>query len=116
VLTNKAIIMVQMFEVFRLLAALLAGSLIGFAFGTVQERALRRNQQRQASGELKNEWGVMSGSMKRVVWLMLALILVQVVCPLLFRDGTQWWVSGGVVVGYGMILFRRLRFKKSGSL
>jgi hypothetical protein len=32
-----------------------------------------------------------------------------VVCPLLFRDGTQWWVSGGVVAGYGWTLFQQLQ-------
>jgi hypothetical protein len=98
----------QMFELLRAFAGLLAGGLIGFGFGLVQERALRRNQQRAQAGQLNNGWTVMPGSMTRVAWLMIALVLVQVVCPLLFRDGTQWWVSGGVVLGYGMVLFRRL--------
>ena len=105
--------MLQMLEVLRLIAGLLAGSLIGFGFGLFQQRALRRNQQQQQSGQLNNGWAVMPGSMKRVAWLMIALIIVQVVCPLLFRDGTQWWVSGGVVLGYGFVLFRRLKLKKS---
>jgi len=35
--------------------------------------------------------------------------VVQLICPLLFTDGTQWVVSGGVVFGYGWTLFRRLR-------
>jgi len=47
--------------------------------------------------------------MKRVAYLLVALVLVQIVCPLLFIDGSQWWVSGGVVVGYGALLFRQLR-------
>ena len=104
--------MIQMMEVLKLIGALIAGGIIGFAFGTIQERALRRNEQRQAKGELKNEWGVMSGSAKRVIWLMVALIGVQLLCPLLFKDGTQWWVSGGVVFGYGLVLFRRLTAKR----
>ena len=99
----------QMMATLKLIAALLAGGVIGFVFGTIQERALRRNEQRQARGELKSEWGVMSGSAKRVIWLMIALVLVQVLCPLLFKDGTQWWVSGGVVLGYGVILFSRIQ-------
>src|SRR5437588_9281130 len=105
----------QMLDVLRLMAGLLAGGVIGFAFGLVQEKALRRNEQRQQSGNLKNGWMVMPGSMKRVAWLMIALVVVQVVCPLLFRNGTQWWVSGGVVAGYGIVLFRRLKLKKSGG-
>ncbi len=104
--------MIQMIEVLKLIAALTAGGVIGFAFGAIQERALRRNEQRQAKGELKSEWGVMSGSAKRVVWLMIALIGVQVLCPLLFKGGTQWWVSGGVVAGYGLVLYRRLTAKR----
>jgi hypothetical protein len=105
--------MLQMFETLRLIGGLLAGGAIGFAFGLVQQRALRRNEQRQQTGKLKNEFSVMSGSMKRVAWLMIALLLVQVVCPLFFRDGTQWWVSGGVVLGYGTILYRQLRQRQA---
>jgi hypothetical protein len=97
-----------MFESLRLIGGLLAGSVIGFAFGLIQQRALRRNEERQQTGHLKSEFSVMSGSMKRVAWLMIALLLVQLFCPLFFRDGTQWWVSGGVVLGYGLVLFRRL--------
>ncbi len=108
--------MLQMLEVLRLIAGVLAGGVIGFGFGLVQERAARRNQQRQQSGQLDNGWAVMPGSMKRVAWLMIALVIVQVTCPLLFRNGTQWWVSGGVVLGYGIVLLRRLRLKKSGGL
>jgi hypothetical protein len=106
----------QIMEALKLVAALIAGGVIGFTFGTIQERALRRNERRQAKGELKSEWGVMSGSAKRVVWLMIALIAVQVLCPLLFKDGTQWWVSGGVVVGYGVVLCRRLMAKKMNGV
>jgi len=108
--------MMQMLEILRLIAALMAGGVIGFGFGLIQEKALRRNEQRQQTGQLKSEFSVMSGSMKRVALLMITLLLVQVLCPLLFRNGTQWWVSGGVVVGYGIVLFRRLKLKKSGSL
>ena len=47
--------------------------------------------------------------------LLIALALVQLVCPLLFVDGTQWFVSGGVALGYGSILFRRLRENTSAA-
>ena len=43
-----------------------------------------------------------------VLGLMMALVLVQVVCPMLFVNGIQWWVSGGVVLGYGSVLFSQL--------
>jgi positive regulator of sigma E activity len=45
----------------------------------------------------------------RVAYLLLALALVQIICPLLFSDGVQWTVSAGVGLGYGWTLFRTLR-------
>ena len=102
-------------EFFRLTAALVAGGVIGFAFGTIQAAALRRNQRLQESGKLTNGWAVMPGSGKRIFYLLLALIVVQLVCPLLFVDNTQWFVSGGVVLGYGAVLFRQLRERQAGK-
>ena len=51
----------------------------------------------------------MPGSGARVAYLLIALALVQFLCPLLFVDGTQWWVSAGVIAGYGWLLYRQLR-------
>jgi hypothetical protein len=96
-------------QIFLSLTALLAGAIIGVAFGLIQNRALLRNQKLQQSGSLNNGWAVMPGSMKRVGWLLVALVLVQLVCPLLFVNGTQWWVSGGVVAGYAAMLALRLK-------
>ncbi|MFO1476293.1 MAG: hypothetical protein U1F98_06545 [Verrucomicrobiota bacterium] len=93
------------------LTALIAGGLIGFAFGLVQDAARRRNEKKMESGEMTTAWAVMPGSGVRVAYLLVALVLVQVVCPMLFRDGVQWWVSGGVVAGYGFTLYRQLRSK-----
>ena len=43
-------------------------------------------------------------------YLLITLVLIQFICPLLFKnDSTQWWVSAGVVVGYGAMLFIQLR-------
>jgi hypothetical protein len=99
---------IQAMEIFRSLLALVAGILIGLGFGLLQNLGLRRNQKLQQSGALKNEWGVVPGSMRRVAYLLVALVLVQLLCPLLFVNGSQWWVSGGVVLGYGAFLSRRL--------
>jgi hypothetical protein len=95
--------------------SLLAGLTIGFAFGKVQEAALRRNLRRQQKGHLQSGFGVMPGSMTRVAMLLLALVLAQVVCPLLFAHNSQWWVSGGVVAGYGSILLLQLRQRMAAS-
>jgi len=100
---------IQMMVVIRSLVALIAGGVIGLGFGLVQHMALRRNEKLEHSGKLNSGWSVMPGSMKRVAYLLVALVVVQIICPLLFTDGSQWWVSGGVVVGYGALLFRQLR-------
>ena len=106
---------VQIVELFRSLAALVAGGLIGSAFGAVQEIALKRNEQRQQTGDLKNGWSVMPGSMRRVAYLLIGLVLVQILCPLFFENGSQWWVSAGVVLAYAWFLFRGLARRRAGS-
>jgi len=98
----------ELMSIFRPVAALIAGGAIGFMFGFIQNLALRRNERRQASGSLNSGWAVMPGSGRRVAYLLIALVLVQIVCPLLFQDGTQWWVSGGVCAGYACAMVRRL--------
>jgi hypothetical protein len=100
--------LMEIMSIFRPVAALIAGGAIGFVFGTIQNLALRRNEQRQAGGSLNTGWAVMPGSMRRVAYLLIALVVVQIVCPLLFQDNSQWWVSGGVCIGYAAVLLRRL--------
>ena len=78
---------------------------IGYAFGLLQAVALRRHEQRQQTGKLKSGWSLIPGSGARVAYLLIALALVQLVCPLLFVAGTQWLVSAGVLAGYGWTLF-----------
>jgi hypothetical protein len=95
------------------IAALCAGLAIGFAFGFVQQAARLRNEKRQQSGLLTSGWAVMPGSGMRIAFFMIALVLIQIVCPLLFRPAIQWWVSGGVVAGYGFTLYRQLRERLS---
>jgi uncharacterized membrane protein len=94
---------------------LVAGAGIGYGFGLIQNAAARRNQRLEDSGKLKNGWAVMPGSMRRVGYLVIALVLVQVICPLIFKNGTQWWVSGGVIGGYGFVLYSQLRQKLCAS-
>lgn len=95
------------------LIGLTAGGLIGAGFAVVQETARQRNERRQQRGTLKSGWGVMPGAGGRVAGLLIALVLIQMVCPLLFNDGVQWWVSTGVAGGYGCVLFRRLARRKA---
>jgi len=98
-------------DLVRNLAGLLAGGVIGLAFGLLQQAALRRHAELEQNGKLKSGWSLMPGAGARVAYLLVALALIQFVCPLLFADGTQWVVSGGVVLGYGWTLLRQLREK-----
>lgn len=91
---------------------LAAGTGIGYAFGLLQAVALRHNEKLQLSGKRLTGWNVLPGSGGRVVLLLLLLMLIQVVCPMLFRDGIQWWVTGGVLLGYGWTLFRQLSLRR----
>ena len=98
-------------EFFRSLLALVAGGVIGAAFGFLQNRALLRNEKAQRGSADSNAPASMMGSMRRVAYLLVLLVLIQILCPLLFVDGSQWWVSAGVVLGYGSSLFARLRHR-----
>jgi hypothetical protein len=103
--------MMQTTEFLRSTLALAAGGALGVSFGFVQNLALRRNEKaQQATGTVSSAAGTM-GSMRRVAYLLLLLVLIQIVCPLLFVNGSQWWVSAGVVFGYGASLFSRLRHR-----
>ncbi len=93
----------------RDLVGLAAGGVIGYAFGTLQQTALRQNEVRERTGQFKSGWSLMPGAGARVAYLLITLALIQLVCPLLFADGTQWIVSAGVVLGYGVTLFTNLR-------
>lgn len=95
------------------LAGMLAGGAIGLTFGLIQDGAKRRHQKRQQEGKFESGWAATPGSFSRVAYLLVALALVQFSLPALFTPGaaTQWCVSGGVVIGYGFILFRQLRHR-----
>jgi Cu/Ag efflux pump CusA len=106
---------IQFVNMLASIIALAVGAIVGAGFGMVQDAARRRNEQKQQQGELKSGWSVMPGSGARVAYFLIALIIIQIVCPLLFKDGTQWWVSGGVVLGYGLMLVLQLRQRLSGN-
>jgi len=97
------------------LAAGLAGGVIGIGFGTLQSAARRRHEKLEQDGKLKSGWAVMPGSGRRVAYLLLVLAAVQLVCPLLFADGARWFVSAGVVLGYGWTLWQQMRRRKAIS-
>jgi hypothetical protein len=97
-----------MIQILGVILALVVGAAVGLGFGAVQAAAQRRNQKRQERGGLNSGWAVMPGSGRRVAYFVVALALIQVVCPMLFQNGIQWWVSGGVVLGYGYSLYTQM--------
>jgi hypothetical protein len=105
-----------MTNMIQAIAGLIAGVLIGAGFGMLQEAARRRNERLQQEGKLNSGWAVMPGSGARVAYLVIVLALIQLICPLLFVGGTQWWVSGGVAAGYGVLLFRQLRQRQARKI
>jgi membrane protein YqaA with SNARE-associated domain len=99
----------QMTAVLTASAAGVLGGVIGYSFGLIQRAAQRRNELRQMTGNLHSGWAVMPGSMKRVAFLMIALVVAQVGCPMLFEGDFQWIVSAGVVLGYAIVLYHQIR-------
>lgn len=95
--------------------ALVAGTMIGYAFGAIQTAATRRHERLQKEGKFKSGWSATPGSFRRVAYLLVALAAVQFLFPVFFAtDGaSQWCVSGGVVAGYGWTLYRQMRLRRA---
>jgi hypothetical protein len=102
-------------EIFRAVIGLSSGVIIGLAFGSMQNAALRRYEKLQMNGKPDTGWAVISGSMRRVAFLLIALALVQIACPILFVGAGQWCVSAGVVGAYGWLLFSQLHKRKTAG-
>jgi len=100
-------------DILRPPAALLVGGAIGLAFGLIQGAAQRRHERLQLEGKFKSGWAATPGSFRRVAYLLVALALVQFICPVFFAPGSisQWCVAGGVVAGYGVTLYWHLRHR-----
>lgn len=91
--------------------ALAAGAAIGYAFGMLQAAATRRHAKLQSEGKFNTGWAATPGSMRRVAYLLVALALTQFLFPIFFVPGgiSQWCVALGVVVGYGIMLYKGMR-------
>src|SRR5581483_8137824 len=99
-------------DLLRLAIGLLAGGGIGLLFGRLQNAALERHERREREGRLGSGWSLMPGAGARVAYLLIALVVVQLVCPMLFADGVQWAVSAGLLAGHGASLWQRLRRRR----
>ena len=91
----------------RDLVGLAAGGIIGLAFGTLQQIALRRDA--SAAATPSAGWALRPNAGVRLLFLIAALGLIRLACPMLFADGARWIVSVGVLFGYGSMLAGQLR-------
>jgi hypothetical protein len=91
--------------------ALVAGGMIGYAFGLIQSAAARRHERLQKEGKFKSGWSATPGSFRRIAYLLVALALVQFLFPVFFTPNglSQWCVASGVAAGYGLVLYRDMR-------
>jgi len=105
--------MQTLLEILRSVLAVGVGVVIGLAFGRMQSFARQQHQKMVDTGVFKSPWRIMPGSGGRVALLLIALVLIKIVCPMLFSDNTQWWVSGGLLAGYGWTLFQQLRHRRA---
>lgn len=99
----------QIINILHPVIGLAVGLGAGWAFGLVQQAALRRHQKRQQGGNSIGVMSIMPGSMSRVAFFLIVLALIQLLFPALFVGSAKWWVSGGVAMGYGTLLFKQLR-------
>jgi hypothetical protein len=93
------------------IVGLIAGGIIGFSFGVIQDKALKQNEQRQRTGVVKSIWTMIPGSGVRTAYLLIVLLIVQITCPLFFDGHIEWIVSAGVALGYAWTLTQQLRRK-----
>jgi len=97
--------------------AFVLGGVIGFTFGTIQNVALARHRKKQDLGQLPSGWALIPGSMSRTAMLLVALVAVQLACPMFFESAAiQWVVSAGVVVGYGWTLFKKFSVRTTADV
>jgi hypothetical protein len=98
----------QLNEFFIMAVALIIGGSIGLLFGLFQNAAIKRNKELQEKGKIGSNFSLMPGSMTRVAMLLILLVAIQVTCPIFFKSNVQWFVSAGVLLGYGWTLLKKL--------
>jgi hypothetical protein len=99
-------------EWMRAAAGLVAGGVIGIAIGFYQAKTMgwkRSGKACEAPGPLASWRATWPGRLKRVFFVLAVLAMISLACPMLFTQGGKWWVTAGIGLGYGSLLFRRLR-------
>ncbi len=96
------------------IGAVIFGIGIGVVFGTLQHKALLRDQAQQANKGHKRRRLVIPSSFRRIFYLVMLLMVIQYVAPMLFKNASiQWILTAGIIIGYGWTLVRRLRTYKN---
>ena len=70
------------------------GIIIGTVFAWVQLQALRRNELLAQQQKLPASLRLLPGSAARVAFLLVALVLVQNLCP----HADKWWLTGSLLL------------------
>ncbi len=94
-------------------AGIFVGSIIGGALRWWQEAGLRRQEEHRLAAKPEERGAANLGQEMRIASLLVILVVTQLTCPMFFRDGMEWWVSGSLVAGYGGVVFHQsLKAKK----
>src|ERR1041384_2310606 len=90
---------------------LVLGMAIGGAYAWLQIAALRKNERlMQEQGKSRGPAAMLPGSMMRVAFLLIALVLVQVlVVPENKTPRFYWCLTGALVVTYSVPFFWKLK-------
>ncbi len=83
------------------------GGLIGMVFAWLQLQALWRNELVEQKKEVPGWLRQVPGSMGRVAFLLLAVIMAQVLCP----SANVVWMAAGVAIAYAIPFVLRLKDK-----
>ena len=95
------------------ISGLLTGVAVGVTFGMFQHRALLRDQKQQETKGVQKRRLVVPSSFRRIFYLVITLLVIQIVCPILFKESAiQWIITAGIIVGYGWTLLKRIRTYK----
>jgi len=88
--------------------ALLAGGVVGYGFGQIQDAAARRYRKLQQSGQFNTSWAIVPGSMRRTAWLLVLCNKIQVESVEVLVDNEVYdRAAGSVVVAADVYLHDR---------
>ena len=91
----------------------IVGAIIGMAFAWLQLQALRRNELLEQQLQVPYWMRQIPGSMGRIAFLLMALVLGQVLLQVLLHEANMIAFASGVVIAYAIPFALRLKDKYS---